>query len=44
MYSSYDDIEIPIFVKVIPIVALIVFLGLFCVYAQDVGEVCILRN
>lgn len=44
MYKSYDDIEVPIFVKIIPIVALIVFLGLFCVYAQDVGEVCILRN
>lgn len=44
MYSNYDDIEVPIFVKIIPIVALIVFLGLFCVYAQDVGEVCILRN
>ena len=44
MYKSYDDVEVPIFVKIIPIVALIVFLGLFCVYAQDVGEVCILRN
>ena len=44
MYKNYDDIEVPIFVKIIPIVALIVFLGLFCVYAQDVGEVCILRN
>ena len=34
----------PIFVKIIPIIVLIVLLGLFCVYAQDVGEVCILRN
>lgn len=44
MYKNYDDIEIPIFIKIIPIVIFIVFLGSICVYAQDVGEVCILRN
>lgn len=40
----YDDIKIPFFVKLIPVIFLLVLLGMFCIYGQDVGEVCILRN
>jgi len=40
----YDDIKLPIYVKIIPVIFIIVILGMFCVYGQDVGEVCILRN
>lgn len=39
-----DDIKLPIYIKIIPVIFIIVILGMFCVYGQDVGEVCILRN
>ena len=39
-----DDIKLPFYVKLIPIIFLLGILGTFCVYGQDVGEVCILRN
>lgn len=40
----YDDIKLPFWVKIIPVIFITVILGMFCVYGQDVGEVCILRN
>lgn len=40
----YDDIKLPFYVKLIPVIFLLGILGIFCVYGQDVGEVCILRN
>ena len=40
----YDDIKLPFWVKLIPVIFLLGILGIFCVYGQDVGEVCILRN
>ena len=39
-----DDIKLPFYVKLIPVIFLLGILGTFCVYGQDVGEVCILRN
>jgi hypothetical protein len=39
-----DDIKLPIYVKLIPVIFLLGILGIFSVYGQDVGEVCILRN
>lgn len=40
----HDDIKLPFYVKLIPVIFLLGILGTFCVYGQDVGEVCILRN
>lgn len=40
----YDDIKLPFYVKLILVIFLLGILGIFCVYGQDVGEVCILRN
>lgn len=39
-----NDIKLPFYVKLIPVIFLLGILGIFCVYGQDVGEVCILRN
>jgi hypothetical protein len=39
-----DDIKLPIYVKLIPVIFLLGILGIFSVYGQDVGEVCILVN
>lgn len=40
----HDDIKLPIYVKLIPVIFLLGILGIFSIYGQDVGEVCILRN
>jgi regulator of protease activity HflC (stomatin/prohibitin superfamily) len=39
-----DRIKLPFYVKLIPAFFLLVILGAFSIYGQDVGEVCILRN
>lgn len=39
-----DDIKLPFYVKLVPVIFLLGILGTFCIYGQDVGEVCILRN
>lgn len=39
-----DNIKLPFYVKLIPIIFLLGILGMLCIYGQDVGEVCILRN
>ena len=38
------NIKLPFYVKMIPIIFITLILGFFCIYGQDVGEVCILRN
>lgn len=40
----HDNIKLPFYIKLIPVIFLLGILGIFCVYGQDVGEVCILRN
>lgn len=40
----HDDIKLPFYVKLIPVIFLLGILATVCIYAQDVGEVCILRN
>lgn len=40
----HDDIKLPFYVKLVPVIFLLGILGTFCIYGQDVGEVCILRN
>jgi len=39
-----DDVKLPFYVKLVPVIFLLGILGTFCIYGQDVGEVCILRN
>ncbi len=39
-----DRIKLPFYAKLIPAFFLLVILGAFSIYGQDVGEVCILRN
>lgn len=39
-----DDFKIPFLLKLIPIILILGLLGIFSIYGQDVGEVCILRN
>lgn len=39
-----DNIKLPFYVKLILAIFLLGILGVFCIYGQDVGEVCILRN
>lgn len=38
------DNKLPFYVKMIPVILIALILGVFCIYGQDVGEVCILRN
>lgn len=39
-----EDNKLPFYVKMIPVILIALILGVFCIYGQDVGEVCILRN